>query len=125
MAQPTAFWVEANAANRSPENPSVIRFYPIPDRAYRLEAMVSLAPLRVNLADLISPGAQLPFREEQIESYLLPIARGHLTTSDLWRTPATKTQVLNEASIAERNFPINSPKTHSTPCNEVGTPEGF
>lgn len=125
VAEPCFYWPEANARNQNSSAPSVIRFDRLPDRAYRLQAQFSLAPARITFSDLLAPGAEIPLREEHVESYLLPVSRAILTSSRLWRDPATKTSVTNEGEAAEQKYRIFAPTTLATPSNHVGTPDGF
>lgn len=125
IGRPEFFNVEANAANQNPVAPAVIRFDQLPDKLYRLEGMFSMAPIRVKVADLIAPGADIPLREDHIESYLLPIARGNLTTCRLWRNKETKASVVSAAEAAESKYRILVPPTISSTPNFVGTPEGY
>jgi hypothetical protein len=125
VCRPEFFVVEANAINRSPECPSVIRFNTLPDRNYRLQGVFSAAPLRVSFSDLLAPGIDLPIREEWVESCLFPISRGLLTSCRLWRSEAIKSQVRDSANEAERRIAEIYPTTLATPNNRVGTPIGF
>lgn len=125
VCEPRYYWVEPNAANRAPSAPAVVRFDSLPDRAYRMTAEAMLAPARVPFADLLAPGPELPLRQEHVELYLLPIARGLMTSSELWKNPATKTSATTEGSAAEAKYQILASTTLATPANEVGTPYGF
>lgn len=40
IAEPTRYWMEANARNRNPSAPSVIRFDTLPGQAYRMQVEV-------------------------------------------------------------------------------------
>ena len=124
--RPKIYWMEGNAGNRNSTTPAVIRFHPMPEKTYRFEADVSLAPTRIKFADLLTTGTKLPVREEWVESYLLPVARGILTTSELWRDKQTKASAVTASDKAIAKFRALSPSdTYATPSNEVGTPYGF
>jgi hypothetical protein len=125
VSRPRHYWVEANAANRSPIVPAIIRFHPLPDQAYRLQAEVVLAPARVRFSDLLAPSYELPIRAEYVEQYLLPVARGILTTSELWKNPETKSAALSASELAESKYRELTPSTFATPSNLVGTPCGY
>lgn len=125
ICRPMKYWVEENAANQSPPAPAVIRFGSLPDQAYRLTCRALMGPARVKFADLLAPAANLPFRENQIESYLLPVCRGLLTSSALWRDADTKASALNAADNAQQTFSILSPTTLQTPTNRCRTAPGF
>lgn len=122
---PNHYWVEANARNRNPSHPAIIRFYPMPSRSYRLEVDAILAPARVKFSDLLTSGDDLPIRAEHVESYLLPIARAILTDSDFWISADSKASVRNSAETAESKYSALTPQTLSTPSNRVGTPAGY
>lgn len=124
-AEPRFYWVEANAGNRSPGSPAVIRFDALPDRAYRLEVEVTLAPSRVLFSDLLTPGPELPLRGEHVELYLLPIARGLLASSAMWRDAESKGNARDEAKTAEQKYEVLAPKTLATPRSSVRTKTGF
>lgn len=123
--RPVRYWVEENSANQAPPAPAVIRFGSLPDQAYRLTCRALMGPARVKFADLMAPAVNLPFRESQIEIYLLPVARGLLSSSSLWRDPETKKAALDAADEAKRSFSILAPTTLQTPSNRVGTTPGF
>lgn len=125
IGRPVRYWVEENAANQAPPAPAVIRFGSLPDQAYRLTCRALMGPARVKFADLLAPAVNLPFRENQIEIYLLPVARGLLSSSSLWRDQETKKAALDAADEAKRSFSILAPTTLQTPSNRVGTTPGF
>lgn len=125
IAEPYCYWMEANARNRNPSHPAIIRFYPIPDRAYRLEVEAVFAPVRVKFSDLLAPADDLPIRAEYVESYLLPICRAILTDSEFWKSNDSKASVRAVAATAEDKFSILIPSTLATPDNRVGTHYGF
>ena len=123
--RPEFFDVEPNAANQSPPAPAVIRFDRLPDQLYRLEGLFTTAPLRVMVVDLIAPGNDLAIREEQIESYLFPIARAAMTTCRLWRNKETKTKAEADGEAAESKYRLLVSPTISTAPNMVRTKPGF
>ena len=125
VAVPKSYWVEANARNQNPLAPAIIRFDPIPDRAYRFTVEATLAPDRVNFADLLAPGIDIPLRAEHIELYLLPVARAILTSSDGWKDKETKAAALAASEKAIAAYAALAPKTLFTPSNRVGTRRGF
>lgn len=125
VTEPTKYWVEENAVNRNSPAPSILRVDSLPDRAYRLEMNVLIAPERVTFEDLLTATRNIPLREENIESYLLPIARGRLTHSELWRDKEQRQAVRDEAADAESRYLLLVPKTNATPANRVATPCGY
>ena len=126
VCEPRFFCVEPNARNNNPASPGIFRVDSLPGRSYRLEMQVLLAPARISFTDLLAgSGTAIPLRDEHIEGYMLPIARGMLTSSKLWRDKGTKADVRAEASEAERGYAIFISQTLATPANRVGTPVGF
>jgi hypothetical protein len=125
VGMPRTYWVEANARNQNPFAPSVIRFDPLPDKAYRMQASATFAPLRVAFADLVAPGPELPIRAEHVESYLIPIARAALTHLKIWKDKDDIAPTRAEAKEAKDNYAILVPKTISTPSRRVRTKRGF
>lgn len=125
VAEPECYWLEANAANQNSSAPAVIRFDRLPERMYRLQGQFMLAPARVSFSDLLTPGAEIPLRAELVEVYLLPIARGILTASRLWRDKESKSQARTDSAAAERNYAAYVPQTLATPRGRVGTPRGY
>ncbi len=125
VSEPREYRLEANAPNQGPPAPALLRVDPLPDRLYRLEMRVALAPARVGFADLLSGTRDLPLREELAEAYLLPLARGLLCASALWRDGDTRSAVLAAAARAEAAYAVLVPKTLGTPCNLAGTPRGY
>lgn len=125
VCRPERYWVEENAANQAPPSPAVIRFGSLPDQAYRLTCRALLGPARVKFADLMAPAVNLPFRENQIEVYLLPVCRGLLTSSELWRDSETKAAAITAADAARQDFSLLTPTTMQTPTNRTRTTPGF
>lgn len=125
VARPRYYVVEANARNQNSPAPSVIRFDTLPDQAYRLEAKFTLAPARIGFSDLLAPAAEIPLRSEYVEVYLLPIARGILTSSSRWKDKETKAQARTDAETAERKYSELVPLHVATPRNFVRTQRGF
>lgn len=125
IGEPRFYWMESNSINQNSPAPSVICFDTLPDKAYRLEARFTLSPARITFSDLLSAESAIPLRIEYIEVYLLPIARGLLTSSRLWRDPSTKAQAREDAQMAARKYEMIVPRTLATPNNRVGTKAGF
>lgn len=125
VGDPDRFWVEANAVNQVPNAPAVIRFDSLPGQAIRYQCRFTLAPSRINLTALVSPGTKLPIREEHVEIYLLPIARGILADSELWRDQESKSSAKNDAELAEKKYEIRASSTLVTPGNRTQTKTGF
>ena len=125
VAEPRFYWVEPNAGNRASPAPAVVRFDSLPDHAYRLTVEAMLAPARVAFADMLAPGPEISIRQEHVEIYLLPIARGLLTSCELWKNPETKSAAIKAGETAEMKYANLASTTLATPANEVGTPHGF
>lgn len=125
MGTPRFFWAEPTAMNQNPPAPMVLRFHPIPDRAYRLSFEVMLAPARIEFSDLLSATTEIPLRPEHVEQYLLPIARGLMTTSSQWADPSTISAIRQSAQAAEARYATMISTTLATPRNRAGTKRGF
>lgn len=125
ICRPKFYHVEANARNQNPPAPAVIRFDSLPDRLYRLEAQFTVAPSPISFSDILAPGSDIPLRAEFIEVYLLPIARGLLTSSSLWKDKETKAQARTDAETAESKYEALVPHHLATPRNVVRTKRGF
>mgnify|MGYP007090082740 CR=1 FL=1 len=125
ICEPEFYHVEANSRNQNPHAPSVIRFNSLPGVAYRLSAKFTLAPARIAFSDLLSPGADIPMRAEHVELYLLPVARGLLATSDLWKNPDTRGASAKAGEIAAADYDALVPRTLATPSNFARTKRGF
>jgi hypothetical protein len=123
--EPRFYWVESNARNQNPSAPGIVRVDSLPDQVYRLEFEAELAPVRVTVADFHAPGDDLPIRAQHVENYLLPIARGLLTTSSLWRDKDTKSKASADGETAEIKYEALVPRYLSTPSNHVLTHPGF
>lgn len=128
---PISYHVEANARNRNSLAPSVIRFNTLPDKAYRMEAQFTISPIRITTSDLTpneddayDQGANIPLRDELIETYLLPIARGILSSSERWKT-ANKESAREDAQSAASKFSALVPRHLATPHNSVVTRYGY
>jgi hypothetical protein len=125
VATPRYYWMEPNARNNNSPAPAVFRVDTLPDHAYRLQADMLLAPVRITVNDLLAAETEIPIREEWIESHLLPVVLGLLSTSDLWGNPATAGAALTAAATAEEGFAVFLHQTLATSNNRVGTPAGF
>jgi hypothetical protein len=125
IGRPDRWWPEAKAENQNPPVPSIIRLNTLPDVAYRIQADATKAPLRVTFLDLLDNESEVALRDEHIEAYLIPIARGHLTKSSMWANQEEKAEARSEQKAAMTEYSILSPKTLSTPANRVGTPKGY
>jgi hypothetical protein len=125
IGTPEIYWVEANARNRNPVAPLLIRMHPMPPTSYRMECRAVMAPLRVSFPDLVSPGDEIPMREEEIERFLLPICRSLLTTSAKWRDKETKSKVDAMSEDAQAAYSLSVATYHSTPNNFVRTKPGW
>lgn len=123
--RPEYFHAEANAINRNSPAPAVLRFDHLPDRLYRLQGTFSTAPARIDFTDLLTPGADIPLRDELVEVYLLPISRSLLTSCRLWRDKDAKSKANADARDAEAKYEALTPKTLVTPRNRVRTKRGY
>ena len=122
---PEFYWVESNARNRNPISPALIRMHPMPSAAYRLECRAVMAPIRVAFTDLVTAGADIPMRDEEIERFLFPICRGILTTSEKWKNKDTKPKVEKQAEEAEAAYSALPSSFLSTPNHTVRTKPGW
>jgi hypothetical protein len=125
VGEPRFYWMEANAMNQNSPAPTVIRFDSLPSCAFRMEAQFSLSPARITFEDLLASGDGIPLRAEHIECYLLPIARGILTSSRLWKDKESKSAARDDAALAEKRYEMLSPQTMATPRIRVGTKRGY
>lgn len=125
IGRPMCYWVESNARNQNPPAPAIIRFHPMPSAMFRYEAWFTLAPARMNFTDLLSEEADVPLRDEEIESYMIPLARKFMTSSKFWRDKEEKANARSEANDAEQAFSLLSQKTVATPNNRVRTRPGY
>lgn len=123
--EPRFYRMEANASNQNPPAPAVIRFDTLPDKAYRMESRFMLAPVRVTFPDMLSEVSDVPLRTELVESYLLPIARGILSHSRLWRDKEEKSAARSSAESAEVRYALLAPKHLATPRNRTRTRPGW
>jgi hypothetical protein len=127
VGQPRRWWVEANARNQNPAAPAVFRVDALPSAAIRLESQASHAPARFVFTDLL-PGSTLvvPFRDEVIEAYLLPMIRGELAETSLWRDDAKAARAIAKGDDAEAKYAsLAISPLLSTPSNRVCTPRGY
>ncbi len=125
IERPINYTIEANARNRNSPAPSVIRFSSLPDRMYRMEAQFTLAPARINFSDMLTSTTDIPLRSEQVEIYLLPIARDILASSALWKNKETKAKAASDALKAETDYRKLTPTTLATPRSVIRTQPGF
>ena len=83
-----------------------------------------MAPIRINLRDLLDKTSNIPMRTEHIESRLLPMVRGRLAGSEIWRNDKTSDKAISDGEAAINSYQL-TPQYQSTPSNRVGTPHGF
>lgn len=125
IQRPTAWWVEANAADADPLYDSVFRVNSLPDQMYRLQSEASLVPPRITFADLLDATKDIPIRDEHVEAYLLPMCRKELVTSTLWRNKDAIAAVTREGENALARYELLANTTNSLPDNRVGIPIGW
>ena len=121
IASPRYWWMEPNPAPAK----QVFRVESLPPQLTRIEVEVLSAPLRITLLDMLSDTADLPFREDVTESYVLPMARGELAESSLWRVEATRAAAIAKGKIAFESYIFTISHHLATPENRVGTPKGY
>jgi len=122
VGEPESWIVEANAYSSMR---AVFRVDRLPLTLTRLKAKALLAPPRVSFTDTIDQTADIAMRVEHIESYLLPMVRGLLAETSLWRDGLTRKRAMDKGDNAALEYNIMVPKTLTTSANTVGTPEGF
>lgn len=125
VCEPRFYRMEGNAMNQNPPAPAVIRFDTLPDKAYRMESRFMLAPARITFPDMLSAVTDIPIRAELVEIYLLPVARGILSYSRLWRDKEEKNSARTAAESAEARYERLAPKNLATPRNRVRTRPGW
>lgn len=125
IKEPSYYVVEANARNNNPHAPAVFRTDSLPDRGYRMQVPVKLAPLRVSMLDLVGSDTDIPLRAEHVETYLLPVCAGLMAKSELWANPETIDKAGEAAEDAKARYATNVPAFLSTPAHRVGTPYGW
>lgn len=122
IGSPDTYTLESNAYG---ELKSVLRVNRLPNQAIRLKSTAKMTPPRISFTDTTNANMVLPLRIEHVESYLMPYLRGLLAETSLWRDPATRQVAMKKGEQAELRYREMTPKTLSTPTNEVGTPAGF
>jgi len=126
VCEPRFYHVEPNARNRNPPAPSVIRMDALPGTAYRLTSQFTMGPARVAFTDLLtSESVDVPIRAEYVETYLLPVCRGILSSSERWKSKDSRTAATNAAENAAQRYASLVPQTLSTPSNSIRTSPGF
>lgn len=122
VGEPEAWMVESNAYSAAR---AIFRVDRLPLALTRFKAKALLAPPRVSFADTIVTTVDLPMRVEHVEAYLLPMVRGMLADTSLWRDALTRKRAMDKGDTAALEYNVMIPKTLSTPANSVGTPQGF
>lgn len=121
---PDWMWVEDNASSQLTEYGSVILLNTLPGRTIRYTFDAILAPIRMNLRDFTNSTVAIPLRAEHIESRLLPVTRGLLAGTDIWRNDNTRARAMTMMDYALESYRA-VPQYQYTPINTVGTPCGF
>lgn len=122
VGEPEAWMVESNAYSSMR---AIFRVDRLPLGLTRLKAKALLSPPRVSFTDTIDQTVDIAMRVEHVESYLLPMVRGMLAETSLWRDVLTRKRAMDKGDTAALEYNIMAPKTLSTPANTVGTPEGY
>jgi hypothetical protein len=125
VGRPRFWWVEPNAIITMPPGPAVFRVDSLPPTRTRIQAEVMTSANRITLEEMLSSEAVMPFREDTIESCLLPVTRGALAESGLWSNPETKAAASSRAESALAAYSILSSSFLATPAHRIGTPRGF
>jgi hypothetical protein len=126
ITRPEYYWMEPNSRNINPPLSSVVmRLNSLPDKAYRMECLAVMAPLRIAFTDLLTPHAGIPIRPEHVEAYLYPVARALLTESSLWADKETVSRIAAKGEEAERRYVLAVPQYPATPNHRVRTRRGF
>jgi len=126
VRRPLSYHIEANARNRNPESPAVLRLDSLPDASYRLHSSFIMAPARMTFADLLAPGADIPLRAEHVELYLLPIAISKLAqSSTFWADPSTRATMIAAGKQAAADYSDRVNDHLATPRARVRTKPGF
>jgi hypothetical protein len=123
LGQPECWTVEPNAQQN--DFRAVFRVDRLPTAPVRLKATARIAPPRISFLDSLASTAILPIRPEHIESYLLPMVRGTLAETSLWRDKETRVLASKRGEEAEMRYEAMIPKQLMTPRNTVGTPMGY
>lgn len=122
IGDPESWIVEENAYSSAR---AVFRVDRLPTGLIRLKAKALLAPPRVSFTDTIGTTADIAMRVEHIESYLLPMIRGLLAETSLWRDVLTRKRAMDKGDNAALEYSVMVPKSLTTPANTVGTPIGY
>lgn len=122
--EPEWAWVSDNASSRNPDSPMVLSVNTLPGSLYRYQLDAILAPPRITIADMTDSSAVVPMRYEHIESRLIPVIRGELATTEMWKNPETRKTAIDKGEKALAGYQL-VPQVQSTPDNRVGTPYGF
>ncbi|MFT4175014.1 MAG: hypothetical protein QM627_00015 [Luteolibacter sp.] len=122
LREPWCWWTENNGRVSGPVAPSIFRVDSLPPSALRIQGTFYMGPLRLNITDLTDNDAAVLFREDTLESTLIPLIRGELAASPLWRLDATRADAIKRATewVGITDIP-----QLSVPANRAGTPKGF
>lgn len=123
--EPKRWWVEDSSRNNNGDAPAIFRVDSLPTSQVRLSAEVILGPARITFADILDSAADIPVRAEHIESRLLPVARGNLAESSLWRSPESRQSAISGRIAAIAAHSILTPKYTASPANRVFTPRHY
>jgi hypothetical protein len=123
IGEPEYWMMEANA--QQDDFRSVFRVDRLPTSAIRLKATARIAPPRIRFLDTLAASTMIPIRPEHVESYLLPMVRGMLSETSLWKDKETRATASKRGEEVEARYEMMIPKQISTPSNTVGTPIGY
>jgi hypothetical protein len=123
-ALPTHYAVDSFGIVLGGQTASLLRIHPAPmqDCTVRFEA--ELAAFVLNAGHIATP-VELPILNHYAEELLAPLVEAALTTSPLWRTPATIPLVADRAADVLANKIPRLAHTHGPAEYALGTPYGF
>lgn len=124
MGKPSFYTVEYNARADLSTATLVLRLDTLPTSAFRLAFDVEMAAETITLNHLLNP-INLPVRDDHVTSYLMPMIRDHMTTSSMWRSKDTKSDIQAKAQRAEIELENLTLRNPTPQFNRVGTPVGF
>lgn len=120
VGEPRAYWLESQGNSQGVEPIVVMRLLPLPDRAYRLRYVASLAPRRIRFPD-VETGAPLPVPDNFADA-LIPLALLNLVGVPGWAVDAAAAR---EAYARAMRF-VEMSRVRLDPApRRVGTPVGY
>lgn len=100
---PNTYHVDYVGASRVTDALVIIRFNPLPTRAFTVNLEVSVRPIAYDWTNILNSPRNLPVDDSVIHRTLRPMALARLAETDLWKASESKAAAITAGQRAERH----------------------